>query len=178
MVAQVSMKYTSGLGFVKKYRDLVLEESLRGVNEADLIVREQMIEASPFGGTGLLKQSWTTRPALVLGANKVGGRVVAKGSVSANVVEGGAKPHFPPVGSGGSSSALGTWIRRKLGQTDPKQIRKTAFAISSTFRKHGIPTRNGGRVSPKRIFSIAFKKNTGRIVGVMKSMMSRIGQRF
>lgn len=170
MAGRVTATYTSGFGFVQKFTDLVRQESLRAVNESSLVMREVMIQKSPFGGTNLLRASWQSRPARVTAGGRVHGEVVAKGSVSANVIDGGAKPHFPPVGAVGSEPALGVWIRRILGQADPKQIRSTAFAISRKFKRVGIPA--------KRTFSIAFTANTDKIVGIMMNMMLKIGQGF
>ncbi len=169
MVARVKMQYTSGLGFVQRFNTLVTDESKRAINEANFSVRETMVRASPFGGTSLLKQSWLIRVAQSVG-RKIVGSVVAKGSIAANVIEKGARPHFPPVGAPGTTPALGVWIRRKLGITDPTQIRQTAFAIGRKFRRRGIPR--------KRTFSIAFDTNVGKIFRIMNNMTARVSKRF
>lgn len=170
MVLAIKLKFLAPLIFAKKYQAVVVEESKRAINKSTLQLRETMVLASPFGGTSLLKQSWITRPARVLTGRKVRGRVVAKGSVAANVIDKGARPHFPPVGAPGTTPALGIWILRKLGITDDRQIRKTAFAISRKFRRRGIPA--------KRTFTIAFRASTGEIVSNMNEMAVRIKQRL
>ena len=175
MAPRVTMKYVSGLAFVGRFTAIARRESLRGVNESSVMIREVMVQASPFGGTSNLRQSWQVVPAGTVIAGTVGGGTVAKGSIAANVMETGAVRHFPPVGP---TPALGVWIRRKLGITDPSKIRQTAFAIGRTFKKHGAPTRGGQKVAPSKRFSKAFRANRGRVIALMGNMSARISKGF
>ena len=170
MAPRVTMKYVSGLAFVGRFTAIAKRESLRGVNESSVIMREVMVQASPFGGTSNLKQSWQVVPAGTITTGIVGGGTVAKGSIAANVMETGAVRHFPPVGAVGGTPALGVWIRRKLGVTDPNEIRQVAFFIGRKFKKRGIPA--------KRIFSRAFRANRSRVSVLMGNMSARISKGF
>ena len=115
-------------------RETIAREFKRALNEASILIRRRMITASPFGGTGLLREAWQTIAAREIGTFLFEATVVTIGSWAALVIERGAKPHFPPVGPPGTTPALGTWIRRKLGLTDPAKIRRAAISIGRKFK--------------------------------------------
>lgn len=154
------------------FANIIREEATRAVNESLVVLKNGLVEASPLGGTNTLRTGWqvkpaVTRPPLVEGT-------VANATVQANVIEKGARPHFPPVGPDGEP-ALGVWIRRVLGISEPKKIRQTAFLIGRAIKKRGLP-RPGGR--PIRFFSRVVRVLEPRVAARMEAMARRITERL
>lgn len=137
-------------------RQAFKEEMSRGVKSGQDAMKAVLFKTTPLN-TGLTRQGWTTKP-LIFEDRAVIGPVSNEGSsgLVAIILEGGAKPHFPPVPQEPDGEpALGTWLRRardfepyvikKDGSRRPmnpfniNDVRKAAFAISSTISKRGFP---------------------------------------
>lgn len=146
-------------------RLVIIEEMLRGVNEADVLVKNVMVANTPFGGTGLTRDGWLVQPARAT-IGKVVGRVVNP-TPAAAVLESGARPHHPPVGP---DPALGVWIRRTLRISSPKKIRQKAFEIGAAFKRRGIRKR--------RIFSRAFRGVEPFVRAVLEIAAGRVVKRL
>ena len=155
-----------------QFADVVREEATRAVNEGTVILKNGLVSASPFGGTNALRTGWqiapaVARPGLVRGT-------VANATVQANIIEKGARGHFPPVGPTGEP-ALGVWIRRVLGITEEKKVRQAAFLIGRAIKKRGLP-RAGGL--PKGWFSRVVRGLEPRVAARMDAMARRITERL
>lgn len=154
------------------FANVVQEEATRATNESLVVLKNGLVKASPFGGTGALRTGWQIQPANARGKRVTG--TVANATVQANVIERGAKRHFPPVGPEGEP-ALGIWIRRKLGITDPKKVRKAAYLIGRAIKRRGLP---GVQGLPKRFFSRIVRILEPRIEAIMEAMAQRITERL
>lgn len=152
-----------------QFADIVREEATRAVNEGTVILKDGLVAASPFGGTNTLRTGWQIRPAVARPPLVEG--TVANATVQAAVIEEGARPHFPPVAP---TPALGTWIRRVLGISEPKRIKQAAFLIGRAIAKRGLP-RPGGR--PLRFFSRVVRGLEPRVRARMEAMARRITER-
>ena len=147
---------------LKDVREKVLAEARRGVSEAAILVRATLVEASPVGGTGLLRNSWTITGPAVEG-DEVEARVSSTED-SAIIVEEGARPHFPPWRSPG----LQQWVRRKLGIETDRIVRHTAFKIALAISERGLPA--------TRVFGKAIDKAQGAIDAILERAQTRIGK--
>lgn len=142
------------------------ELARREVAVASIEVRNTMRRVTPTGGTGLTRQGWQIQAPKRRGQTMAGR--VFNSTVSAIVLDQGAKPHFPPAGSllkvgrglrgrkqGRTTRtletepALGQWIRRVLGIVDDEEVHRVAFLIGRRFRAQGI--------EPRRIFTDAWR---------------------
>lgn len=145
------------------------EEATRAASEALIKLRNDMRAATPVGGTGLTRAAWQIVPPVALD-REVRGRVV-NATVSAIVLEEGARPHFPPVGREGEP-ALGQWIRRVLGITDPGEVRRTAFLIGRRMKSRtmGLPVR--------RLFTQQLVATKPELDQIMERMTARWADRI
>ena len=153
------------------FANVVREEAMRATNESLVVLKNGLVKASPFGGTGTLRTGWQIEPASEK-AKRITG-TVTNATVQANVIERGAKRHFPPVGPTGDP-ALGVWIRRVLGFSDPKKVRKVAYLIGRAIKKRGLPSVRG---LPKRFFSNIVRVQEPRVNTIMEAMGRRINER-
>ncbi len=148
-------------------RRIIVEESIRTVNETSTIIRNGMVEVSPVGGTRTLRTSWIVQPARATSIGVVGG--VGTSAIQALVLDEGAVPHSPPTRPG-----LELWVRRVLGESDPRKITRTAHKIRGAIRRRGLP----GRASRKGIFSKKFRALGGVIAVLMGQMADGITRRI
>lgn len=134
---------------------IVKEEILRAVTLMTFAMRNILVKNSP-SVSGLMRNSWQVQ---VIPYAKQTTGVVSSTQVSAKVFEDGAKNHFPPVTKGrfrsgrrgrrkllplsipyaNAGPALGGWIMKKLGVTDPRKILRLAFVIGRKFKRQGRP---------------------------------------
>lgn len=150
---------------------IVREEAMRTVGELLIITKNRMQQESQFGGTNALRTGWTIRgPRFETAIGGVAGEV-GNPTVQALVIDEGAKPHFPPVGP---NPALGTWIRRRLGITNPREIRRKAFVIGRAIQRRGLPA----RTSQKGKFTRTFRALGGVIAAFLGDMNARIKKRI
>ncbi len=143
-------------------------ESIRGINESTLAIRERMIERSPFGGTGELRESWQSEPAKNVEFRKVSGRTVSLGAggIKALSIDQGAKQHFPPIDP---VPALDIWIRRKLGITNNRKVQRAAFKIGQKFKRRG---KKG-----IKLFTKNFERMESQITAIMQRAVDSIIQK-
>lgn len=113
--------------------EVMSQEMLRAVTEADLLLKGDLQQRLPkgagglSGGAGIVGSLFTEEQVLddrVLGA-------VASPLAYAEWVEIGTRPHMPP------SEALHEWVRVKLGITDEKEIEETAERIAWKIARYG-----------------------------------------
>ena len=156
------------------FANVVREEAMRATAEGLVVLKNGLVKASPFGGTGALRAGWIIVPPVERA--KVIRGTVANATVQANVIEKGTprKNPFPPVARTGEP-ALGVWIRRNLGESDPKEVRKLAFLIGRAIKKRGLP---GPRGLPKRFFSRIVRVQEPQINTIMEGMAKRINERI
>ena len=153
---------------------IVREEAMRTIGELLPIINNRMREQSQFGGTNALRTGWTVRgPRFDAELGGVSGEV-GNPTVQATVIDEGANPHFPPVGPVGGQPALGVWIRRVLGITNPRDIRRKAFVIGRAIQRRGLP----GRTSQKGKFSRTFRALGGVIAAFLGDMNDQIKKRI
>ncbi len=142
--------------------EIVREEAERAAALAGVELRNALVSASPVGGTALLRNSWVSaRPEARAGIVEIS---VASTAAHALPVEEGARPHFPPP------LALGQWIRRKLGITDPTRARRAAFRIGRAIARRGLPVR--------RVFARAVEAVAPGIDRLFELMADRIQDRL
>ncbi len=151
---------------------IIREESKRAVDEGLIVLKNGLVKASPFGGTNTLRTGWQIQPAVPQPKRTAGS--VTNATVQASVIEKGAKRHRPPSGPTGEP-ALGVWIRRKLGISEPKEVRKAAFLIGRAIKKRGLPSVQG---LPKRFFSKIVRILEPRVDAIMETMSQRITERL
>lgn len=154
------------------FERVVREEAIRATNKSLIVLKNSLVKASPHGGTNTLRTGWQIEPASEK-AKRITGSV-ANATVQANVIERGAKRHFPPVGPTGEP-ALGVWIRRVLGFSDPKKVRKVAYLIGRAIKKRGLPSVRG---LPKRFFSGIVRVREPEVNTIMEGMSKRINERI
>ncbi len=173
MAFKVSFEVETPSGLEKGVpAQIVREESMRALGELLPIISNRMREESQFGGTNALRTGWTVRgPRIDEALGGVSGEV-GNPTTQATVIDEGAAPHFPPSGPG-REPALGTWIRRVLGVTNPRDIRRKAFVIGRAIRRRGLP----GRTSQKGKFSRTFRALGGVIAAFLGDMNDRIKKR-
>jgi len=116
--------------------NIFVKEYSQAIAESVAILRDGLIQQSPVGGKGLLRESWQTTGPNVDG-DTISGDVTSP-VTQALVIDQGAKPHTPPSGD---SSGLRQWVNRKLRITDPTKASTAAFLISRKIKQRGLPKR-------------------------------------
>jgi len=166
------------MAFKVEYSLVDVPDSLRGKNAQKIIQEEYSVaiariledlngkfrKGSP-SALGILRNSWVIDPPKVRG-RFIGGNV-SSSVTQALVVDRGARTHFPPVGD---EPALAPWIRRKLGITDPTEIRQKAFLIGRKFKRSGIKKRS--------IFTNIFKQQRGLRTRELEAAKNRVIERL
>ena len=147
-------------------RQIFLQEATRAVNEVAIEMRIAAVTAAPFGGTGGAK-GWVNVPAREIRPGVVSGGI-SNPTIQARVLETGARSHRPPT------RALQTWVRRVLGLSDPRQVRRAAHFTAEKIRLRGLP-RSGQQ---KELFTRAIRARTGTITGRLRNMRERIIRRL
>jgi len=150
-------------------REAFERESIRAVNEMVTIAHNNLVSFSPVV-TGALSRGWKQVPAQKTSEGIEG--KVTNAETSAVVTEYGAKPHFPPI----SPPALGVWIQRALGISDPKKIRRKAFAISSAIRNRGLP--GPMNADSKGMFGRVIKSLNSEFFSISNSIVENVKTRF
>lgn len=146
--------------------EIVMQEALRTVNEISTEARQAMVDESQFGGTNTLRTGWQAEPAEATGL-EVSGRVVTT-AVQALVIDEGTVRHpRPPRG------ALDVWVRRVLGISGKRAIRRAAFAIGKAIKRRGLPR----EASEKGKFTRKWGTLRGSIDARMDAMAERIAAR-
>jgi len=151
-------------GFAER---VVRDESIRAADEGLILVRNEMVGESQFGGTNTLRSGWITDVARAK-ANVVAGRVITT-AVQALVIDEGTRRNPRPP-----SRNLSVWIRRKLGITAPRAAKRAAFAVSKAIKRRGLPR----SATEKGKFTKAFFRLSGTVDRIMQRMQERIGKRL
>lgn len=108
--------------------DILLEELIPSVMEAQLLVEREVRERTPTSGAGTLRDSIGALP-ITFSQSMIRGEVGTALSY-AQPVETGSKPHRPPV------EPIADWVRRKLGK-DPEEALDIAYAIAGKIAREG-----------------------------------------
>ncbi len=140
---------------------VVDEEMRQALNAGVLHLKGQIQPATPVGVTGNLRGGVQT--SVTGEAVSLVGRVFDAVSY-ALPVEGGSRPHFPPV------APLQLWVRRKLGITDEREARSVAFLICRAISRRGTPA--------VRMFQNAWEANRARVEGFFEGAQKRIAARL
>lgn len=141
---------------------IVGEELLRGMREADALLEREVKDAMPTA-SGLSRASIFSRetrlPEGALG-------VVGSALPHVAYVELGTRPHFPPV------EALEDWVRQKFGYTRDAQVHGAALAIARKIAARGtlgvgMFHRSFARLESTldRIFTAARNRVAARLAG-------------
>ena len=109
--------------------DILIEELVPSVVEAQLLLEREIRELTPTSGAGTLRDSIGALP-VEISATSVRGEVGTALSY-AQPVETGSKPHMPPV------EPIAEWVRRKLGIKDEAEAKSIAFGIARKIAKSG-----------------------------------------
>ncbi len=144
--------------------DIVRQELLSAMTEADLLVERNVKERTPVGasagGAGGLKGS-------IFGEESVGPEgvlgVVATAMPYAIPVELGTRPHFPPV------EPLVDWVVAKLGIPE-KEAHGVAFAIARKIARVG--TKGHG------MFHAGFEEARPQVIAMFERARDRIVARL
>ena len=137
------------------------EEFRQALNAGVLHLKGQIQPATPVGVTSHLRQGVQT--SITGAATSLVGRVFDPVAY-AMAVEGGSRPHFPPV------APLQLWVRRKLGIGNEKEARSVAFLIARAISRRGTPA--------VRMFRNAWDANRDRVVGFFEAANARIVARL
>lgn len=143
--------------------EIVREELLRAITEADLLLAREVAEATPVGAggaSGLKGSEFHVERVAGLG---VEGFV---GSSSDHVVpvELGTRPHFPPI------TPLVDWVMAKLHVKDEKAARGIAFAIA---RKISVRGTRGAFM-----FEKSFARLEAKVRSIFETAQDRIAARL
>ncbi|WP_020179650.1 HK97 gp10 family phage protein [Methylopila sp. M107] len=127
--------YTVGLDSARVARalelapDVLIEELIPAVIEAQLLAEREIRERTPTSGAGTLRDSIGALPVKFSETAVIG--EVGTALAYAQPVETGSKAHFPPV------EPIADWVRRKLGIKDEAQAKSIAFAIARKISIEG-----------------------------------------
>lgn len=115
--------------FWKRGPDIVREELLRTMADADMLLKGELMQKLPAGAGGAAG----LRGSLNNEEHRLGDNVI--GTVASNLgysgyVEFGTKPHWAPI------QPLMDWVEAKLGLRE-KEAKSVAFAISHAIHKRG-----------------------------------------
>ena len=111
----------------RKAPDIVREELLAAVTEADQLLEREVKDLTPTA-SGVSRASIFSREQ-VLGEAGIG--VVGTSQPHVMYVELGTRPHMPPV------EALEDWVRVKLGISDEKKIHGIAYLVARKIAVRG-----------------------------------------
>ena len=154
-----------------KFRTIFIEEALRGADEMVELTQGAVKLVSPVV-TGHLRDSWQAQDAVETSDGVLG--IVSINEVSALVNENGTENNpFPPIDP---RPALETWIQRKLGISDEKEIRSVAWRISRSISSRGLPS--SANSSRKGAFSRAVAGLAPKFSSILDGVFSRTKQRF
>ena len=115
--------------FFRRAPEITQRELLTVMTDADVLLQGELMQQLPAGAAGAagLRGS-ISHEEHALGDNVLG--LVASSKDYAWYVEGGTKPHRPPI------QPLMDWVEAKLGLRE-EEAKGVAFAISRTIAKRG-----------------------------------------
>jgi hypothetical protein len=145
----------------------VVERHLRtAMEEAEMLLQREVVDATPTGATQLLRKSITAEAPVSTIDGLIGVVDVADvqgkfGSVLnyAAAVELGTAPHFPPV------LPLADWVVAKLG-VDKSQAQDVAFAVARKISKTGT--------EGAFMFANTAKAQEGQVAAIIDRAVARI----
>jgi len=122
------------------------------MNESVLLTEANVVIRTPVGASGGLKASISSQLLTDLTAQIVG--IVSTPKVYAPAVEGGSRPHFPPIEAlTGKIEGLDLWARLKG---------LNAFAVAKGIAKKGTKKKKmfaqGLQASKQNVYSIFYQK--------------------
>ena len=140
--------------------EIVREELLAAITEADLLLEREVKERTPTGVGGTLRSSIFGRE-MVLADNVIGevGTMVSY----AIPVELGTRPHFPPI------EPIKDWVRHKLGVA-PEQVDEVAYRVARKIAARGT--------QGAHMFGEAFAATRSQINAIMLRAQERIVARL
>lgn len=110
--------------------EIVEEELLRATWEAEFLLQREIMEKTPVGATGLLRQSISAREPEVNGRQVLG--AVGTSISHAQPVELGTKPHWAPL------RPLIDWVQARLDIKGPQAV-GVAMKIQRKIAARGTP---------------------------------------
>lgn len=146
-----------------KAPDIVREEMLAAVTEADFLLKREVIERTPDNVIGNLKASYVSREQpLEYGA--IG--IVGTAKPYAVYVELGTKPHSI---NGLGVQSIEDWVRKKLGVPE-KEVRSVAYLVARKIRREGT--------KPVGMFSKAWEDQEPAVQRIFERARDRIAKRL
>lgn len=140
--------------------EIVEKVGRRAIIKATSLLEREVKERTPFGVTGLLRQSITRGEPYRAGVADMAGKVTTPISYAVPV-ELGSRPHTPPL------EPLREWVLKKLG-AGPVEAEKIARAIVWKIRAHG--TKGAG------MFKKAFEANRAQVTAILEKAAADILQ--
>lgn len=155
----LEVKRPTGPIFEGRAADIVREEQTDAVQAGLLVFQGEVVPRTPVA-QGFLRGG--VQVDMVGAAPDVIGRVFDPVGY-APAVEGGARPHFPPV------APLVLWVQRKLG-VPTKEARSVAFLVARAISRRGTKARD--------FFKGGFNAGKPRVVALFERANARIAQRL
>ena len=144
----------------KKAPEIVEKVGARAIIKATALLEREVKERTPFGVTGLLRQSIAAQKPYRSGVDNMTG-VVSSPLDYAVCVELGTKPHYPPI------EPIKEWVLKKLELPDV-EAESVARLIAWKIKAHGT--------KGAKMFAKAFKANkeqVERILSVVPVQVAR-----
>ncbi len=146
-----------------KAPDIVREEMLAAVTEADFLLLREVAERTPDKVIGDLKDSYVSREQ-PLEHGAIG--IVGTPLPYAVYVELGTKPHAI---NGLGVQSIEDWVRAKL-RVPEKEVRSVAYLVSRKIRREGT--------KPVGMFSKAWEEQEQAVQDIFKRARDRIAARL
>lgn len=143
--------------------DIVREEMLAAVTEADELLLREVTDRTPDNVIGHLKDSYVTREQ-PLEHGAIG--IVGTPKPYAAYVELGTKPHAI---NGLGVQSIEDWVRAKL-RVPEKEVRSVAYLVSRKIRREGT--------KPVGMFSKAWEEQEEAVQGIFRRARDRIAVRL
>lgn len=144
----------------KKAPEIVEKVGVRAIIKATALLEREVKERTPFGVTGLLRQSITAQKPYRSGVDNLIG-VVSSPLDYAVCVELGTKPHFPPI------EPIKEWVLKKLG-LPIVEVEPVARAIAWKIKAHGT--------KGAKMFARAFEANKGQVERILSVVPAQVAR--
>ena len=144
----------------KKAPEIVEKVGARAIIKATALLEREVKERTPFGVTGLLRQSITAQKPYRSGVDNMIG-VVSSPLDYAVCVELGTKPHYPPI------EPIKEWVLKKLG-LPVVEIEPVARAIAWKIKAHGT--------KGTKMFARAFEANKGQVERILSVVPAQVAR--
>lgn len=125
---------------------------LRGITEGTLLLEGEVKIRTPIGATEATRGSIGSQ--IQTGGSVSTGREV-KGEIGSPLVQVQVLEHGRKPGKQPPSEALELWVKRKMGISDPHEIRRVSFLVARKIGEEGL--------DPVGMFEEALEENEGKL---------------